>query len=397
MRVLVTNTVCLNGGDAAIAIATAERLRAAFGDDTEVVFADKEPGVARRLHPDMAFVPQLQRRVARPRMRGRARELHRRANVGRFELAARSPLAARLLLRPAERRELRSYASFDLVLSSGGTLLVETYAIWPRLFELRVAELLGLPVVLFTQSLGPFRDPANVRRVREVVRGAAGVMVRDERSRRHLVEVGGDAVRCEDVVFALRPPAPAGERERLAVVSVRDWHHEHADRAGYQRAVADLVCALVREHDLDVALASTCQGVPEYTTDDSVVAQAVWERLPADVAARATVRRDFLRPEALQELLARATVAVCTRMHMAILALTVGTRVLPIAYEFKTTELFARLGRGDDVLDYGAVEPGVLRSTLAAVLERPAPDITAARADAERSGELVRELLAAHR
>lgn len=34
-------------------------------------------------------------------------------------------------------------------------------------------------------------------------------------------------------------------------------------------------------------------------------------------------------------------------MHMAILALTSGTPVFPITYEFKTQELFNRLGLGE--------------------------------------------------
>ena len=38
---------------------------------------------------------------------------------------------------------------------------------------------------------------------------------------------------------------------------------------------------------------------------------------------------------------------VATRMHMMILSLCVGTPVLPIAYEFKTKELAARLGIAD--------------------------------------------------
>lgn len=393
MRVLVTNAVCLNGGDAAIALATVQRLQAAFGPDTVVMIADNNPDVAGRLYTELRFVPQIQRRVKRLRLSGKAREAHRRINVARFLVSARHRGAAWLLLSDAERRELDFYRGFDLVLSSGGTILVENYVIWPRLFELLVAQRLGIPVVLFTQSLGPFRDPKNQRLIKQVCDGAAGVIVREKRSQAHLRILGADAFRADDVVFALRPDDVNYQRDRVAVVSVRDWKHDGADRDGYQRTIASLVTALVREHDLDVVFASTCQGVPEYSTDDSLVAQEIWGQLAPDVAARATVRIDFLHPQALQALLGRAVVAVCTRMHMAILALTVDTPVLPVAYEFKTQELFDRLGRGDDVLPYGGTEEALSKAKLASVIARSAPDVTALRTSALTSGALVQTLL----
>jgi colanic acid/amylovoran biosynthesis protein len=43
-------------------------------------------------------------------------------------------------------------------------------------------------------------------------------------------------------------------------------------------------------------------------------------------------------------------------MHMAILALSAGVPVVPIAYEFKTSELFERLGMGHWVTAIGDVD-----------------------------------------
>jgi colanic acid/amylovoran biosynthesis protein len=61
-------------------------------------------------------------------------------------------------------------------------------------------------------------------------------------------------------------------------------------------------------------------------------------------------------------------------MHMAILSLCSGTPVLPIAYEFKTLELFRRLGLGDLVSDIEAVGadvfPSLLDRFIAALSER---------------------------
>src|SRR3546814_9397157 len=62
--------------------------------------------------------------------------------------------------------------------------------------------------------------------------------------------------------------------------------------------------------------------------------------------ARSRVRVDdrFHTPEALRDRYAGYDMVVATRMHAAILALCAGTPVMPLAYEFKTAELFGRLG-----------------------------------------------------
>ena len=92
---------------------------------------------------------------------------------------------------------------------------------------------------------------------------------------------------------------------------------------------------------------------------------------------------------------------VATRMHVAILALLMGVPVLPIAYEFKTSELFGKLGLGGLVQDIEAVTPWSLcaafdhfltvRSDLSAII----PDLVAKeRRSAFAAGEYVKEALA---
>ncbi|TIU16074.1 MAG: hypothetical protein E5W40_00995, partial [Mesorhizobium sp.] len=56
MKIIVETTVFLNGGDAAIQVATKRILKAAFGDDIEIVFADMDAQVAKRYYPGNTFV-----------------------------------------------------------------------------------------------------------------------------------------------------------------------------------------------------------------------------------------------------------------------------------------------------------------------------------------------------
>jgi colanic acid/amylovoran biosynthesis protein len=101
------------------------------------------------------------------------------------------------------------------------------------------------------------------------------------------------------------------------------------------------------------------------------------------------VDEEFHTPEALGEILGEFDLVIATRMHMAILSMCAGTPVLPIAYEFKTKELFDGLQLGEWVLDIDALEPGQSVRTLAEFLvsidrarERMVPHILRLRSEA---------------
>ena len=61
MRVALTNTVMLNGGDAAIVLAILRVLREAFGEDIDVVLHDAHPAEAALRYPDLEFAPRQER------------------------------------------------------------------------------------------------------------------------------------------------------------------------------------------------------------------------------------------------------------------------------------------------------------------------------------------------
>jgi colanic acid/amylovoran biosynthesis protein len=130
--------------------------------------------------------------------------------------------------------------------------------------------------------------------------------------------------------------------------------------AGYERAIAKLVEHLVQERSVDVRFVSTCQGIPEYWTNDARTAKRIVGRLAPALRTRVHIDESFHDPEQLIDLLAGFDLVVATRMHMAILALIAGTPVLPIAYEFKTEELFQRLGAGAWVTPIEQVRDTVL-------------------------------------
>lgn len=380
MKILITNTVALNGGDAAILFGTIRLLRCAFGLDTEFVVYDNLPEAARRCFPELNFRRLLY--IPRREAKFPFRNVVRRIRAWRMHLAARCLVRkwnriAHALVNREDLGSLLDYRSADLIVSTGGTYLVETYPLAPRIFDFKIALRFARPLVLFTQSLGPFTKRKNRRELRSIFSQASLILLRDEASRRNVVELSGQACRihvCADAAFAMpcdsdghriAPPSVAHATGPAVAISVRRWDHFRTlpFTIGMKRfcdAIAGVTAHLITEHDAEVTFISTCQGVPEYWTDDSRVADDIVDRLSASTRQHVTIDRQWRRPEELTRQLASYDLVIATRMHMAILALLAGTPVLPIAYEFKTKELFARLRMNRWVQDIEEVDGQML-------------------------------------
>jgi colanic acid/amylovoran biosynthesis protein len=363
VKVVIGNTAALNGGDAAILHATIGILRRTFGDAIEVT-ADMQAEVAQRYHSDVTFCPSLHGAITAWAGAGTRRKaalllVLMAAALGRSSIGRR----ARRLLPPAVRRTLEVYAAADAVVSAGGTYLVPHYHLTPKIYDFLVTLALRRPLVLFTQSLGPFDGLRQRHLLRFVLRRARLILVRDRRSLDHLAALGvaGNVRVAADAAFALaRTPPPARHPDRLKhaprlAISVREWpHFRRGAKAGmhaYCAAFAAFAAEVVRWQGARVTFLSTCQGIPEYWTDDSAVGERIAAMVPPDVRGRIDVDRAFRTPAQLIDRLAEFDAVVATRMHAAILALCAGTPVLAVAYEFKTRELFERLGLDDLTVD----------------------------------------------
>jgi colanic acid/amylovoran biosynthesis protein len=391
LKIAIANTVALNTGDAAILQSIIIILRRAFGDRVRIVAYDKSPAAVARTYPEIDFEPSIRSQVISAdggsllhRVADRFGDVAERAAALRFYAAAwlygrGLAVLARLLLPAAAFRQLERLAQVDLVVSTGGTYLVEHYQFEKNLFDLTAAILLRRPVALFTQSLGPFTRTRSRRRMRWIADRAVAVLVRDRKSADHLADIGCrlDNVHVvPDAAFALEALAPRTtrppERPRVAV-SVREWKHFRTSPAegfaNYVACIRELVVHLVRDRGADVTFLSTCQGLPDYWTDDSKTASRIVDDLPPDVRASVLVDREFRTPDALLRELAGYSAVVATRMHMAILALCAGRPVVPIAYEFKTEELFRALGYGHLIHDIETVRADALLASVDRVLD----------------------------
>jgi colanic acid/amylovoran biosynthesis protein len=356
MRVVITNCQLFNGGDAAITFAIMGLIARAFGPSAEITILDPSAEGAQKYYPGLRIAQMPYHRFGR-----RRRFIIDLLGFSITFLLTRLPFFQTV----TERTALDIYSSADLIISTGGTYLVEQYDLTPRIYELYLALSTRRPLVFFAQSLGPFLKEKNKRALKRIFRASPLIMVRDERSKRNLLELGiaNDKVHVvADAAFSLADPNVLSvakvrkiETPRVAI-SVRDWHHFRtrspiAGMAIYKRSVARAVEWLVSTKKATVVFISTCQGIDEYWAKDSLIAEEIASIVLPSVRPSVTIDHAFHSPQQLVNELRKCDFTISTRMHVAILSLAAGVPVLPIAYEFKTNELFdERLQMGEWLL-----------------------------------------------
>lgn len=358
-KVGVINTVLSNTGDAAIFQSIVVSLRATYGQDgVDVLAFDGQADVTTKLYPHWHIRQQL----TQPRPAGGPKPAKVALLVRCLALLGlsgwpqllRFVAGSRPLRRTSFAQAFREMASCDLIISSGGTYLVDHYNFLHRAVEIRVAKSMGKRVLLWTQSMGPFRT----RRARWLARllspSVDDAFFRDGPSAAAWTRVTGRAVPethiVADAAFALSKPLGSAETATVpprALISVRAWSRgvltDDFDASAYGAMMRSAVTTLVGLNWSCIAL-STCQGVPEYAYDDSEVARDIFRDLSVYVDA------GFHTPDQLLSELQEAGLVIATRMHLAILALASGVATIAIAYEFKTIELFKSLGLGDHAI-----------------------------------------------
>jgi len=387
MKIIISNTVTLNGGDAAILNALIYVLRENFGSKTEFVVYDNQPRIANRYYPELNFrkliylsINDLSNHFSSKFIKHfkPIRELWSWVNCLRFYFAVwcwcnRLRILARILLKKHELEDLISYESADIIISTGGTYLVENYDFSSRIFDYKISILMNKPLVFFTQSLGPFSNRCNRRDLSKIFRDSLLIFLRDEKSREHLMDLGVDMRKVyvfPDIAFA--SPINEISKEDTAIkfykkqplnvgISVRYWpFFKQVDKTigmkNYMEVISKTVTNLKTKYNASVTFVSTCQGIPDYWADDSKVALEIWSGLPDNIKKDVIVNHSFHTTLELLGILASFDMVIATRMHMAILSLIAGTPVISIAYEFKTKELFKQLGLAEWTQDIETLE-----------------------------------------
>ncbi|MEN9565904.1 MAG: hypothetical protein RLZZ69_1100 [Cyanobacteriota bacterium] len=418
MKIIISNTVILNGGDAAILISIIKILQAAFGNDPEFVIYDSQPETAKKYYPELnlrrliyyqsidsikiRFIGRIIKLISKWRLKLAIWCLHKQKfSLGRF------------CTTKVEYETLIDYQTADLVVSTGGTYLVENYDLQSRFFDYQISLMFHKPLIFFTQSLGPFEQPKNRQALKRIFAHSRLILLRDRQSAKHLQELVPQQDKIAvvaDAAFALgnlAALAKAKNQSNLSptkiAISVRDWRYfktvdSTVGIARYVQALVALTVHLVEKYQANITYISSCQGIKEYWKDDSEFALNIVNQLPTEIAKFVTVNREFHDPETLIKIIGESDLVIATRLHMAILSLGAGVPVFAIAYEFKTAELFCKLGQQAGMIDIEEIDAtslinrvDALISSIPQVRHQLFTGVEQERASAWQTSDLVRQ------
>ncbi|HHW06271.1 MAG TPA: polysaccharide pyruvyl transferase CsaB [Clostridia bacterium] len=240
----------------------------------------------------------------------------------------------------------------DLFISGGGSLLQDVTSsrnVFYYLGLVQLAKLLGKKVFFYAQGVGPISRKLSREVMRRVVNQVDLVTVRDEDSKRLLLELGvtkpeilvkADAVlglyakemdRQPGLKYLAKNEVQLGEGAPPIIgISVRDWHQFQ----GYKKAVAAVGDRLVREGYQVVFL-------PFHFPDDIAPSREIAKMMEEP----AVVIRDELGVVEMLGCLSAMHLLIGMRLHALIMAGVMGVPIVGISYDPKVDAFMKAVGQ----------------------------------------------------
>ncbi len=257
---------------------------------------------------------------------------------------------------------LKAVAHCDLLISGGGSLLQDVTSkrsILYYLFIMWLAGIMGKDYFVYSQGIGPINMARNKKLTCRVLRKASGIVVRDEKSREFLGEIGIDksqVVVTADPVLKLKP---AGLEIGRRILAEEGCRFETKGMSSTERPT--VVGMAIKERRLDSSFADEltlaaeklirergCKIVliPFHYSEDMAIASELAERLKErglgdDVCA---VRHKYLAEE-MMSIIGNTDILVGVRLHSLIHAAIMGMPMIGISYDPKINSFMYSVGR----------------------------------------------------
>lgn len=338
-----------NRGGAALTAACIEAVKSAFPDQRISLVAVPFPGrPTSESHAEtIAAFPDVDVLSAPfPVPPGRTRSL----------ITLLASLLTAVTGRPAKRSDsLERVADAELVVSRGGYIFVERHgwgglvALWNTVYPLVYGSRVGVPTVVFSSSIGPFRTRTSKVLNAWILRRAALVLARDPSSYRRALDLGVARDRLREVpdsVFATDPPDPEA-RDRavrrlglkdhsFAVVTVRRLR-SLPGRPDLIERLAETIAAALEEQIVERIVV-----VDHVTGGDAAVSRDLVERVGDQ---RVEFVDEHLSAAELMALYSAARFVLGCRLHSAVFAVVAGTPAVAISLaEAKAEGVLAEVG-----------------------------------------------------
>jgi colanic acid/amylovoran biosynthesis protein len=248
------------------------------------------------------------------------------------------------------------------------------------LFDMAIilpAMLLSVPVIRFSQALGPFRTLLNRFVARIFLSNCTKIFTRGKYTHSHLkslLELHLNYERADDIAFMFKPEyCFSTPREGLSkdfarlkilcsggriiigvcpssVVAKR----AHSIGWDYAKSIADLISDLVRR-DYVIALypnATRGEDMESDHNNDLPLLNNIQIKLTPEIAKNVVKFSGSLNAAQIHEVINICDIHVVSRFHAMVAALSLGVPVLVIGWSHKYLEVMERFGQEDMVIDY---------------------------------------------
>ncbi len=244
----------------------------------------------------------------------------------------------------------RSVRQCDLLLSGGGSLLQDATSarsILYYLFILALAQLMRKKTFIYSQGIGPITSKRNRWLTRFVLRRASGIVVRDEKSRLLLLEIGVPShlihVTADPVIRVKKPDHALGleilAREGCPKIPGKltiGWAMKsRKPNPTFYEEIRKCIRWLKEEYDADSVL------IPFFHSEDLSVCETIAEPLGQQTGC---LRQKYLSEEMLS-IIGSMDMLVGVRLHSLIYAAVMDVPMLGISYDPKIDSFLASIDR----------------------------------------------------
>jgi len=366
--VMVGTYSAMNKGDATMQQVFSGLLRSNYGE-VRPILSSPFPNLDAARYPDMLIVRSRRRNIPL-------------ATLQLLALVAAKPFGLERFI-AGSTTELRSIRDALAVVDLSGDMLTEDYGMlicWSHFLPLMHAMLLGTPVMICAQSVGPFNWMNWL--ARRIFQRATIVTVRESISYATVRDLGvrdADVKLTADLAFLL----PAAPESRLHAIQgkigmikddtpilgvsvsalLADSGKARFRPALPMKKLAEIIDQAATRHRMRVLLVSHVYG-PRPSGDDRRIAK----HLAGLMTTPTMITEDEYEACELKALISKCSVFIGCRMHANLAALDSGVPTLALGYSHKSVGILDDMGLSEWSVDYRTLDASTLTEKVEALI-----------------------------
>jgi len=350
MKVVVTNSVPLNGGDEALLLSLIKGIKDSFPHAQIFLLCNAVDNVKKYInyipiYSDWEYTVNRSPVGAKEKLFVRIRSFLNKFGIHHF-----SSLST-FFATKYEKDVIGLYKEADYVVSSAGGYIHDFYGYHSRMKAYLLALRLNKKLVFLGQSMGPFTDEYRKEHMilKTILKRAHHIYLRENISKKHLKSIGYEGSNISvttDIAFTLYDcykhlSQQVKKTTNKVVLSFREW--SYGIKTDALIGIALQIIEFVLAKGYEVHMLSTCQGIPEYV-DDSKLAELIADKVYVTCGKQIVVNHDKYNPDELILEYSKYDAYIGMRLHGAILSMVGGTPAFCIGYEDKSEGIFDFLG-----------------------------------------------------